>query len=156
MVVAWLFIYSCMAAYAAPKFASDSLYDAIDGGHAISMLSGWDRRLVDECYRVGPILFEGVDRFNNWWLLVFVGDPAFVFLGVHSTSLDDAQADVDDITIPHRVASRARVGSAYEEASCEGLKTVGGMPVGSHLLPILFTILSRNFAVLRDEPIEHV
>ncbi len=30
MVVAWLFIDSCVAAYAAPKFASDSLYDAID------------------------------------------------------------------------------------------------------------------------------
>ena len=30
MVVAWDFIDSCVAAYAAPKFVSDSLYDAID------------------------------------------------------------------------------------------------------------------------------
>ena len=30
MVVAWLFIDSCVAAYVAPKFASDLLYDAID------------------------------------------------------------------------------------------------------------------------------
>jgi hypothetical protein len=30
MVVAWDFIDSCVAAYAAPKFVSDSLHDAID------------------------------------------------------------------------------------------------------------------------------
>ena len=30
MVVAWVFIASCVAAYAAPKFASDSLYNAIN------------------------------------------------------------------------------------------------------------------------------
>ena len=30
MVVAWLFIDSCVAAYAAPKFAIDSPYDAME------------------------------------------------------------------------------------------------------------------------------
>ena len=64
-------------------------------------------------------------------------DPIFVLLGVHPTSLDDAQADVDDVAIVHWVAGRARVGSTDEEASCEGLKTIGGIPVGGHSLPVL-------------------
>ena len=42
-----------------------------------------------------------------------------------------------------------------EEAHCKGLKAVGGMTVGGHLLTILFVIFGRSFAVLRDEP-EHV
>ena len=35
MLVAWDFIDSCMAAYAAPKFAKDSLYDAIDASSSM-------------------------------------------------------------------------------------------------------------------------
>jgi hypothetical protein len=35
MVVAWDFIDSCVAAYVAPKFASDSLYDAIDASSSM-------------------------------------------------------------------------------------------------------------------------
>ena len=163
MVFAWLFIDSCVAAYVGPKCASDLLYDAIDdrrvvvhGGHAIPMLHGWDRRLVDECDRVGPILFEGVDRFGDPRSFVLAGDPPFVFLGVHPASLDDAQADVDDVAIVHRVAGRARVGSTDEEASCEGLEAVGGMPVCGHSLSILFAIFCCCFTIFHDEPIEHV
>ena len=99
------------------------------------MLRGWGSCLVDECDRVVPIFFEGADRFSDQWGLVLTGDLIFVFLGVHFTSFDDAQANVDDITIVHRVACRARVGCANEEVNCEGLKAVGGMPVGSNLLP---------------------
>ena len=120
------------------------------------MLRGWDRRLVDECDRVGPILFEGVDRFGDRRSFVLAGDPPFVFLGVHPASLDDAQADVDDVMIVHRVAGRAHVGSANEEVSCEGFETVGGMPVGGHLLSILFTIFCCCFTIFHDEPIEHM
>ncbi len=46
----------------------------------------------------------------------------------------------------------ARVGCADEEACHKGLKSVGGMPVGGHLLPILSTIFGHCFGVLRDEP----
>ena len=62
--------------------------------------------------------------------------------------------------IPHRliyrVECRARVGCANEEASREGLETIGGMPVCGHLLPIIFAIYGCCFAILLDEPVEHV
>jgi hypothetical protein len=128
----------------------------VHGGHAIPMLRGWDRRLVDECDRVDPILFEGVDHLGDWRSFILVGNPTFVFLGGHPSSLDDAQADVDDVAIVHWVAGRTRVGSTDEEASCEGLKAVGGMPVGGHSLSILFAIFCYCFAVLHDEPIKYV
>ena len=38
MVVAWDFIDSCVAAYAAPKFASDSLYDVIDASSSMAAM----------------------------------------------------------------------------------------------------------------------
>ena len=66
------------------------------------------------------------------------------------------QADVDDVVIIHWVACHARLGCANEEVRHEGHETIGGMPVDSHSLPILFTIFSRCFAVLCDEPVEHV
>ncbi len=34
------------------------------------------------------------------------------------------------------------------------LETVGGMPVGSHLLSIIFAIFGRCFAIFFDEPVE--
>ena len=85
-----------------------------------------------------------------------MGDPIFVFFGVHSASFDDVQANIDDIAIVHWVACRALIGSTDEEARCEGLKTVGGMPVGGHLLPILFAIFGCCLAVFLDEPVERV
>ena len=153
MVVAWVFIDTYVVVYVALKFASDSLYNAIDASSsmaAISMLQGWDSCLVDECNPVGLIFFEGVDR------LVLVVDPIFVFLGVHSALFDDVQADVGDAAIVHRVACRARVGCADEEACHKGLKAVRGMPVGGQLLPTLFVIFGCCFAVLRDEPVKRV
>ena len=39
MVVAWFLIDSCVAAYAAPKFASDSLYDATDASSSMTVIS---------------------------------------------------------------------------------------------------------------------
>ena len=41
--------------------------------------------------------------------LVLAGDPILVFFGVHSASFDDAQADVDDVVIVHRVAHSRRM-----------------------------------------------
>ncbi len=67
------------------------------------MLQGQDSSLVDECNCVGPIFLEGVDDLNNWWDHVLARDPIFVLIGVHSTKLDDVQADVDGITVVHGV-----------------------------------------------------
>ena len=128
----------------------------VHGGHTVAMGRGWDRCLVDKRDRGGPILLEGVDRLDDRWGFVFACDPIFVLLGVHPTPLYDAQSDVDDVAIVHRVAGCARVGRANEEARCEGLETVGGMPVGGHSLSILFAIFGRRFAIFLGEPVEHV
>ena len=54
-------------------------------------------------------VYEGVNRLGDRRVVVLARDPIFVFLGVHTTSFDDAQADVDDVTIVHGVACRACV-----------------------------------------------
>ncbi len=83
-------------------------------------------------------------------------DPVFVLLGVHPTMLDDAQADINDFTVIHRVACSAGVGSADEEVHYKRLKTIGGMPGGGHSLPIFLAIFGCGTPVLCDEPVEHV
>jgi hypothetical protein len=127
------------------------------------MLRGWDSHLVDQRDRVGPIFLEGVDRLDNRRGFVLAGDTIFLLLGynflllgVHPTAFDDLQANVNDVTIIHWVACHACVGCIDEEARCKGLKAIGGMPVGGHPLPIIFAIFGRCFAILCDEPVEHV
>ena len=83
----------------------------VHDGHAISMVRGWDRCLVDECDCGGPIFFEGVDRLNDRQGFVLTCDPIFVLLGVHPTSFDDVQADVNDVVIIHRVACPSSQGA---------------------------------------------
>ena len=48
------------------------------------------------------------------------------------------------------------MGRADEEARCKGLETYGGMPLGSHSLPICFTVFGHGLPVLVNEPIKHV
>jgi len=99
----------------------------------------------------GPIFLEGVDCRDDCRGFIFVGNPIFLVLGVHPTWFDDVQADhVDDNMIVHWVACHTCVGCTNQEARCEGLKTVGGMPVSSHPLLILFAIFGRCFAVFWD------
>ncbi len=100
------------------------------------MLQGWDSRLVNECNRVSPIFLGGVDRLDDWWDRVFAQDQIFLPFGVHSTALDDVQANVNDIAVVHWVVCCACVRSTDEEVYCDGLKTIGGMPGGSHFLLI--------------------
>ena len=107
------------------------------------MLRGWGSCLVDKCDRVGPIFFAGVDCLGDRRGFIHARDPIFVFFGLHPASFDGAQVDVDYVVIVHRVACRACVGCADEKARCDGLKSFGGMPVGGHLLPILFTIFGH-------------
>ena len=120
------------------------------------MLQGRDSSLIDKCNHVGPIFLEGVDRLNDRWDHVLARDPVFVLLGLHSIMLDDAQANINDITVIHWVACSAGIGSADEEVHCKGLKNFGGMPGGGHSLPIFLAIFGCGTPVLRDEPIEHV
>ena len=58
-----------------------------------------EQLLVDECDCIGPMFFEGVDRFSDRRGLVFAGNLIFVFFRVHSTLFDVAQADVNDAAI---------------------------------------------------------
>jgi hypothetical protein len=128
----------------------------VHGSYTISMLQGCNSSLVDECNHVGPIFLEGVNHLDDWWDHVLMQDPTFVLLGVHSTVLDDAQADVNDVAVVHWVACSACVGSTDEEAHCKGLKTFGGMSGGRHSLSIFLAIIGCRATVLCDEPVKHV
>jgi hypothetical protein len=120
------------------------------------MLQGWDSSLIDKCNHVSPIFLEGIDRLNNLCDRVRVQDPVFVLLGVHSTTLDDAQGNVNDVTVVHWVARSTGVGSTNEEAHCKGLKTFGGMPGTGYSQPIFLAIFGCGMPVICDEPVEHV
>jgi hypothetical protein len=82
------------------------------------MLQGRDSSLIDKCNCVGPIFLEGVDRLDDWWDRILAQDPVFVLLGVHSTILDDAQTNINDVTVIHWVVYSAGVcvflASGYE------------------------------------------
>ncbi len=60
----------------------------VHGSHAIAMLRGRDRCLVDKRDHVGPILLEGIDRLDNRWGFALASNPSFILLGVHSTPFD--------------------------------------------------------------------
>ncbi len=60
----------------------------VRGSHAVAVLCGRDRHLVDERDRAGPVLLEGIDYLNNHWGFALASDPVFVLLGVHSTPFD--------------------------------------------------------------------
>ena len=59
MVVAWDFIDSCVAAYAAAKFASDSLYDAIDALSSMAAMQEADFMLVREVSNSADMMILG-------------------------------------------------------------------------------------------------
>jgi hypothetical protein len=94
------------------------------------MLQGQDCSLIDKCNHVGPIFLEGVDCLDNWDHLL-VQDPVFVLLGVHSTTLDDARADINDVMVIHWVVCIAGVGSADEEVHCKGSNPLEGCQVSA-------------------------
>ncbi len=70
--------------------------------------------------------------------------------------LDDAQANVNDLTVVHQVAYSAGIRSANEEMHGKGLKTFRGMPGGSHSLTIFHVIFGYGTPVLCDELVKHV
>ncbi len=129
----------------------------IHGCPPVSMLQGQDSSLIDKCNHIGPIFLEGVDHLNDWWDRVLAQDSVFVLLGIHSTMLDDTHADVDDVMVIHPVRSVQRWRrKCQRRGALQGLETFGGMPGGSHSLPIFFAILGHGMPVLHDEPVKHV
>ncbi len=52
----------------------------IHGSHAVAMLRGRDRRLVDKRDCVGPILLEGINHLDNRRGFALASDPVFILL----------------------------------------------------------------------------
>jgi len=87
MVVAWAFIDSCVSVYAAPKFASDSLYDAIDASSSMAAMPY-------PCCETGAAVWLAsaipLAQYSLKKLIVstivgvsFSRDPIFVLLGLN-------------------------------------------------------------------------
>ncbi len=83
-------------------------------------------------------------------------DPLLLLFEVHATALDNAEADVDDVSIVHRVASAAGVARSGEEAMDEGVKAISGMPIGSHTVTIPPAIFGGCLAIVLDKPEEEI
>jgi hypothetical protein len=101
-------------------------------------------------------MFECVDRLDNAGADGLTSNPGFVLLAVHPTLLDDAEANVNDVDIVHPEACVAGVRSSGEEAEDKGIKSIGGVPIGSHALLVCLAILSHCLTVLVDKPEEEV
>jgi hypothetical protein len=85
-----------------------------------------------------------------------VSNLRLIFLGVQSTSLDDVEADVDNVTVGHCVVSASLKHHVGEKAEDECMEAVGGMPISGHTLPVCFAILGCCFTVVVDKPHEHI
>ncbi len=76
----------------------------VDRSHAIAVHASGYRRPVDKRDLCGPKCLERVKCFNNSGAFGFAGDPCLVFLGTHAALLDDAEANVDDVAVGHKVS----------------------------------------------------
>ncbi len=76
----------------------------VDHGHAVAMHASRYRRLVDKGDLHGPKRLECVKRLDDSGAFVFAGDPCLVFLGIHAAPLDDAEANVGNVAVGHRVS----------------------------------------------------
>ncbi len=124
--------------------------------HAIVVLDGWRGHLVDEGDRLGPVVLECFDCLGNRRRFVLPHTSALVLLGVHAAAFDDAQANIDDIALLHRIAGCTCIRCANEEVRCKRLKAVRGMPVGGHPLSVLFAVLGCCLPILANKPVKHV
>ncbi len=124
--------------------------------HAVVVLDGWRGHLVDEGDCLGPVVLESFDHLGDGQRFVFPHNPTLVLLGVRATAFDDVQANIDDIVLLHRIAGCACIQCADEEACCKQLEAVRGMPVGGHLLLVLFVVLGCRLPILANKPVEHV
>ena len=103
---------------------------------------------------VCPERLERREGLNDLGANGLAHDPLLVLFGVETTAFDDADANVNDVAGMDGVASRVRVGAAFEEAYCEGVKTLQWVPVRSHAESVGIAILGRRCAIFIDEPID--
>jgi hypothetical protein len=115
-----------------------------------------DGGLIHEGDLGGPKCLERVDRLNNAGADCLTNDSGLVLFAVHPTLLDDAEAKVNDVDIIHPEARAASIRSTGEEAEDEGIKLVGGVPIGVHALPVCLVILGRCLTALVDKLEEEV
>ncbi len=78
-------------------------------GHALAMHASQYRHLVDKCDLCGPTCLERVEHLDGSGAIGFAGDPRLVFLGKHAAPLDDAEANVVDVAVGHRVSCAAGI-----------------------------------------------
>ena len=128
----------------------------IDRGHPVAMRACGDCRLVlDKRDPVRPTRLQRVERLGNAGGGSCSSNPTLVLLRVQTTLFDDTDPDVNDVVINNQVPCGVGVSRACEEAGCKGIKTVAGMPVGSHPLAIRIAIFRRHRTVVLREPLEH-
>jgi hypothetical protein len=70
--------------------------------------------------------------------------------------MHNAEANFDNVNAIHLESRTASVRSSGEEAENEGIKPVGGVPIGSNVLPVCLVILGRCLTRLVDKPEEEV
>jgi hypothetical protein len=104
----------------------------------------------------GPKHFECVDHLDNAGVDGLASNPGLVLLAIHPALLDNAEANVDDIDVVLLESCAAGIRSSGEEAEDEGIKPVGGGPIGGHPLPVCLAILGRCLTVLVDKPEKEV
>jgi hypothetical protein len=128
----------------------------IHGGHPVAMHACGDGGLVHKGDHGGPKCLELVNRLNDAGADCLTSNPGLVLFAVHPASLDDAEANVNNVDIVHPAARAAKVLSTGEEAKDEGIKSIGGVPISGHALPVRLTILGHHLTVLIDKPEEEV
>jgi hypothetical protein len=115
-----------------------------------------DGSLVHKGDLGGPKRFERVDRFDDAGADGLASYPGVVLLVVHPTSLDDAEANVNNVNVIPFGSCAAGVHSSGEEAKDEGIKPIGRVPIGGHALPVCLAILGHCLTILVDKPEEEV
>ena len=85
-----------------------------------------------------------------------MSDPLLVLLHVQAALLDDTDANINIFPIDDRVPCGVGIDHAHEEAEGEGVKSIGGMPIGGHPLVVCVVVLCRRHTVVLYKPIEYV
>ncbi len=115
-----------------------------------------DGGLIHEGDLGGPKHLKRVNRLDDVGADCLTSDPGLVLFAIHPALLDDAEANVDDVNIVHPEARASGVHGTGEEAEDKGIKPVGGVPIGSHALPVCLAILGCRLTILVDKPEEEV
>jgi hypothetical protein len=104
----------------------------------------------------GPKRLECVDCLDDAGADGLASDPGLVLLALHLASLDDTEANVDDVDVVHLKACSAGVCSSGNEVEDEGIKPIDGVPINGHALPVCLVIIGRRLTILVDKLEEEV